>query len=71
MPLLLSKRLLRRAESMRSYFLPSRFYSREYPYTRVKAGMVHTRVPAQTCTMITSPALPCKLLNMHPLWPWK
>lgn len=29
-----------RAESMRSYFLPSRFYSREYPFTRVKAGMV-------------------------------
>ncbi|KAK9846324.1 hypothetical protein WJX81_001504 [Elliptochloris bilobata] len=27
-------------ESMRSYFLPSRFYSREYPYTRVKAGMM-------------------------------
>ena len=31
-----------RAEGMRSYFLPSRFYAREYPFTRVKAGMVRS-----------------------------
>ena len=44
------------AESMRSYFLPSRFYSREYPFTRVKAGMVHPCMSTETCSPLNMSA---------------
>jgi hypothetical protein len=33
------------AEGLRGYFLPSRFYSREYPFTRVKSGMARGPPP--------------------------